>query len=142
MDTDPVLSTSDFSRAKAALSELMTEVVYEHRPRVISRRRGKERMLLVRADDLAEFLRSFRFKVETTKDKDEVTLALPVLGLLGFGETVEKARADLLTELAAYARDFFERASFYSETDRAAHAPWLLRFALTPDELRADLLAG
>jgi len=137
-----VLSTSDFSRAKAALSELMTEVVYEHRPRMISRRRGKERMLLVRADDLAEYLSTFRFKVETTKERDEVTLALPALGLLGFGESVEEARADLLTEIRAYARDFFERSSFYAETDRAAHAPWLLRFAVTPPELQAELLAG
>lgn len=142
VDTDPVLRTSDFSRAKAALSELMTEVVYEHRPRMISRRRGKERMLLVRAEDLAEYLETFRFETETVTDKGEVTLALPTLGLLGFGDSVEVARADLLTELRAYARDFFERASFYAETDRAAHAPWLLRFALTPPEQQALLLAG
>ena len=71
-----------------------------------------------------------------------MTLALPAQGLLGIGETVDEARADLLTELRAYARDFFERTSFYGETDRAVHAPWLLRFAVTPPELQAELLAG
>jgi antitoxin of RelE/RelB toxin-antitoxin system len=142
VDTDPVLSTSDFSRAKAALSELMTEVVYERRPRLISRRRGKEKMLLVGAEDLAGYLRSFRFKTETIEDKGEVTLALPALGLLGFGKTLDEARADLLTELRAYARDFFDRAAFYAETDRAAHAPWLLRLAVTPAEQQAELLGG
>jgi hypothetical protein len=142
VDTESVLSSSDFSRAKAALSELMTEVVYEHRPRVVSRRRGKEKMLLVRTDDLADYLRSFRFKTETVEDRGEVTLALPALGLLGFGTSLDEARADLLVELRAYARDFFERATFYSATDRAPHAPWLLRFAVTAPEQQLELLTG
>lgn len=142
MNTDAVLSTSAFSRAKTALSELMTEVVHEHRPWMVSRRHGKERMLLVRADDLAEYLKSFGFKTETVTDRGEVTVALPALGVLGFGASLDEARTDLLTELRAYARDFFERAAFYGATDRAAHAPWLLRFALTPPERQLELLGG
>lgn len=138
----PALPSLDFSRAKSALSDLMTQVVHEHRPRVVSRHRGKERMLLVRTEDVADYLRSFRFETETVADEDEVTVSLPALGLLGFGETVEEARTDLLTELRAYARDFFERASFYAATDRAAHAPWLLRFAVTPPDRQLELLAG
>ncbi len=142
MDTDetPTLSSLDFSRAKSALSDLMTQVVHEHRPRVVSRHRGKERMLLVRTDDLADYLGSFKFETETVTDENEVTVALPALGLLGFGKDVEQAREDLLVELRAYARDFFERAAFYAATDRAAHAPWLLRFAVTPPERQPELL--
>ena len=142
MDTDstPTLTSFDFSRAKSALSDLMTQVVHEHRPRVVSRHRGKERMLLVRTDDLAEYLSSFRFEPEVVDDKGEVTVALPRFGLLGFGKTRDDALADLLEELRAYARDFFERASFYAATDRAEHAPWLLRFALTPPERQLGLL--
>jgi hypothetical protein len=139
-DDVPTLASLDFSRAKSALSELMTQVVHEHRPRVISRHRGKERMVLVRTEDLAEYLNSFGFQTETVTDGGEVTLALPALGLLGFGSSVEEARDDLLTELRAYARDFFERAAFYAATDRAAHAPWLLRFAVTPAEHQLALL--
>jgi Antitoxin of toxin-antitoxin, RelE / RelB, TA system len=142
VETDEVLTTTDFSRAKTALSQLMTHVVYEHRPRMISRRRGKERMLLVRAEDLAEYLHSFRFKIEKIEDEGEVTLALPTLGILGFGQTIDDARADLLTELRAYAHDYFDRSTFYAETDRAAHAPWLLRFAVTPPERQLELLGG
>lgn len=137
-----MLSTTDFSKAKTALSQLMTQVVYEHRPRMVLRRRGKERMLLVRAEDLAEYLQSFRFKIEKVEDEGEVTLALPALGLLGFGQTIDEARADLLTELRAYARDYFDRATFYAATDRAAHAPWLLRFAVTKPEHQLELLGG
>lgn len=144
MDTDetPTLASLDFSRAKAALSDLMTQVVHEHRPRVVSRHRGKERMLLVRTDDLARYLDGFRFELEVTTDGDEVTIALPRLGLLGFGATHDEALDDLLEEVRIYARDYFERASFYAETDRAEHAPWLLRFALTPVEAQRELLAA
>ena len=137
----PALPSLDFSRAKSALSDVMTRVVHEHRPSVISRRRGKERMLLVRADDLVRYLGAFRFEVEEVVDRGEVTLALPRLGLLGFGRTRDEALDDLLEELRLYARDYFERASFYAATDRAEHAPWLLRFALTPAEEQRAVLA-
>ena len=134
------LPSLDFSRAKSALSEVMTRVVHEHRPSVVSRHRGKERMLLVRTDDLARYLDGFTLEVEVTEDGGEVTVVLPRLGILGFGATREEALRDALVELRAYARDYFERASFYAATDRAAHAPWLLRFALTRAEDQLGLL--
>jgi len=138
----PGLPSLDFSRAKGALSDVMTRVVHEHRPSVVSRHRGKERMLLVRAEDLVRYLASFEFDVELVEDGDEVTAALPALGLLGFGRSRDEAIDDLLTELRAYAADYFERASFYAATDRAAHAPWLLRFSLTPAAEQRELVAG
>lgn len=135
-----VLPLFDFSRAKSALSDVMTRVVHEHRPSIVSRHRGKERMLLVRTEDLAAYLDGFRIEVETVEEGGEVTVALPRLGILGFGGTRDEALQDALIELRAYARDFFERASFYAATDRAAHAPWLLRFALTRTEDQLGLL--
>ena len=142
METEPTpaIPSLDFSRAKSALSDVMTRVVHEHRPSVVSRRRGKERMLLVRADDLVRYLEPFRFELETTVEGGEVTIALPSLSLLGFGATEDEALDDLVVELRLYARDYFERASFYAATDRATHAPWLLRFALAPAEEQRALL--
>lgn len=136
----PTLPALDFSRAKSALSEVMTRVVHEHRPSIVSRHSGKERMLLVRTDDLARYLDGFRIEVEVVEDAGETTVTLPRLGILGFGATREEALCDALVELRAYARDYFERAGFYAATDRAAHAPWLLRFALTPAEDQLGLL--
>lgn len=141
-DVVPALPSLDFSRAKSALSDLMTRVVHEHRPSIVSRHRGKERMLLVRTDDLAAYLSSFRFELEIVEDGDEVTVALPRLGLLGFGATREEAIDDLLQELRVYAADYFERSGFYAATDRAGHAPWLLRFALTPADEQRSLLGA
>ncbi|MGH2920723.1 MAG: hypothetical protein ACRDKU_01470 [Gaiellaceae bacterium] len=137
MDT---LTSLDFSRAKAALSEVMTRVVHQRSPQIISRHGGKEEMVLVATRDLADFLDRFRFDPQVTIDAGEVTAELPQFGVLGFGETLEQAMQDLVEELRLYARDFFERASFYAETDRADHAPWLLRFAITPADRQLDLL--
>jgi antitoxin YefM len=134
------LTSVDFSRAKAALSEVMTQVVHERSPQIISRHGGKEEMVLVATRDLAAFLDRFRFDPQVTIDAGEVTAELPLFGVLGFGETLEQAMEDLVEELRLYARDFFERASFYAETDRAEHAPWLLRFAITPANRQVDLL--
>jgi antitoxin YefM len=134
------LASLDFSRAKSTLSELMTEVVYGHAPRIVRRHRGKEEMVLVGTRDLVRFLDSFRFDTEVTIDAGEVTVRIPQLGVLGFGETLEEALEDLVEELRLYAADFFERASFFAETDRAEHAPWLLRFALTPPHDQLELL--
>src|SRR5439155_23738214 len=83
---------------------------------------------------------SFRLDPRVTIDGSEVTAEVAQLGLLGFGETLEDAMEDLVEELRAYARDFFKRASFYAETDRAGHAPWLLRFALAPLDRQLELL--
>jgi hypothetical protein len=137
----PGLPSVEFSRAKSELSDVMTRVVHEHRPSIVSRHRGKERMLLVRTDDLAQHLAGFAFDVELVEDGGEVTAVLARLGLLGLGSTRDGALDDLLTELRLYAADYFERSAFYAATDRAEHAPWLLRFALTPAAEQRDLLA-
>src|SRR6266571_2932981 len=105
----PALPSLDFSRAKGALSDVMTRVVHEHRPSVVSRHRGKERMLLVGTDDLERYLSAFRFELEVVTDAGEVTAAIPKLGVLGFGSTVDAAVEDLLVELRSYTRDYFER---------------------------------
>ena len=129
----------DFTSAKAGLSALMDEVVHNHQPRVVQRR-GREAMLLVRSDDLARWLDTFRLDIRLILNEGEVTAEVRELGILGFGETVEAALEDLASELGAYAADFFARMQFYRETNRFAHAPALLRFAVTPADRRLDLI--
>ena len=98
-------------------------------------------MLLLRPDDLARSLSSFRFDTRLVVRKGEVTAQLAELGVLGFGETTDEAMSDLVVELRTYARRFFERAALYLETERAAHLPWLLRFAMTPEGEQLALLS-
>lgn len=128
------LSEMDFSSAKSGLSTVMDEVVHSHQPRLVKRHRGKERMLLVRPEDLARWLDTFGFDLAVTfGEEGDVTVAARGVGVLGFGDSLDEAMRDLADELAAYARRFFANAEFYARTDRAHHYPALLRFALQRD---------
>jgi hypothetical protein len=119
----------------------MDEVVHEHRPQLVGRHGGKERMLLVRPDDARRWLDTFRFTLTVTLDDGQVAVVADCVNVLGVGDSFDTALDDLVVELRDYAHRFFvERPNFYAETRAKDHAPWLLRFALTPpDEQRALL---
>ena len=138
---DTMLATIDFSSAKATLSDLMTNVFHQHRAHVVSRHRGKEQMLLVRPEDLLEWLPNEPLDVRAVYDAGEVTLSIPDMGVLGFGDSLEEAERSLLGNLRAYAARFFENPARYGATKRRAHAPALLRFALA-DEAGQHALLG
>lgn len=138
--TETLLST-DFSEAKAHLSDLMTDVYHSHRPHLVSRHRGKEQMLLVGREDLARLLANHRLDVRVVYDDGEVTLRVPDLGLLGFGDTYEAAAEDLLSELEVYAASYFQNPARYAYTSRSSHAGVLMRFALSSLEGRRAMLA-
>jgi antitoxin YefM len=132
--SDTLVPTSDFSPAKAHLSEVMTQVFHGHQPQLVSRHRGKEQMLLLRPDDLVAMLADHHLEVMAVYDEDDVTLRIPDLGVLGFGETLDDAIDDLIVELRAYAARFFRDSARFMATGRATHAGVLLRFALSSDE--------
>jgi hypothetical protein len=129
-----------FSEAKSRLSDVMSSVVRDHQPRLVSRHRGKEAMILLNADDTIDWLRRYRFEPTISFSEGEVTAELTQFGLLGFGETVDEALDDLLVELRAYTQRFFDRSGLYMQSDRRGHWPWLLRFALTPPDEQRLLL--
>lgn len=135
LDTIPA---KPFSQAKAELSALMDQVVREHRPTVIERRR--EAMVALSLGDLRSLLAAFRFEPRIVVRSKETVASMDDLGLVGSGRNVDAAIDDLLEEFRDYARDFISRYAFYLQTDRRAHAPWILRFALTPADEQRDLL--
>jgi Antitoxin of toxin-antitoxin, RelE / RelB, TA system len=133
-------SEIEFSRAKAGLSEVMTEVVHRHHAKVIDRNSGRERALLIGEELAEDALAGYRFAPEIIADEGEVTARLAEFGLLGFGETVDEAMSDLVHELDGYADRFLADYGFYRRTKRAHHLPYLLRFKVTAPERRLDLL--
>ncbi len=139
MATPPV-PTIDFSPAKSQLSDVMTQVFHGHQPRIVSRHHGKELMLLVRPDDLVTMLGEHRLDVQAVYDQDEVTLRVPDMGVLGFGETLDEAVDDLLYGLRAYATRFFREPARFLATSRGAHAAALLRFALADEDEQRRML--
>ena len=136
----PSVPTIDFSPAKSQLSDVMTQVFHGHQPRIVSRHHGKELMLLVRPDDLVTMLGEHRINVQAVYDQDEVTLRVPDMGVLGYGETLDEAVDDLLDELRAYATRFFREPARFLATSRGAHAAALLRFALADEDEQRRML--
>ncbi len=136
----PSVPTIDFSPAKSQLSDVMTQVFHGHQPRIVSRHHGKEQMLLVRPDDLVAMLGEHRLDVQAVYDQDEVTLRVPDMGVLGYGETLDEAVDDLLDELRAYATRFFREPARFMATSRGAHAAALLRFALADEDEQRRML--
>ena len=139
--SDAIVPTSDFSPAKARLSDVMTQVFHGHQPQLVSRHRGKEQMLLVRPDDLVAMLADQHLEVRAVFDAGEVTLRVPEMGVLGFGNTLDEATEDLLVELRAYAARFFREPARFMASGRATHAGVLLRFALSTEEAQRRMLS-
>ena len=137
---DPLVPTIDFSPAKATLSDVMNDVFHQHRLRVVSRHHGKEQMLLVRPQDLVAMLGDQRLNVLAVYDGGEVTLRIPTLGVLGFGDTLGEALEDLLADLRTYTERFFEEPGRYLPTTRGAQAGALLRFALGDEDEQRSML--
>ena len=134
------LEALPFSEAKARLSELMTSVVHDHHLHLIDRHGGKERMVLVSADDFSALVSTFRFAPAVSFSEGEFVMQLPELGLISGGETFDEAVDEMVALVQSYAALFFSRLEFYRHTDKARHLPWLARFALTPAEQRRDIL--
>ena len=116
--TDVLVPTMPFSPAKSQLSEVMTEVVFRHQIRVVSRHHGKEQMLLVGADDLVAMLAGQEFDVRVVFDEGEVTTFVEGLDVLGFGETLDEAIDDFLNKLREYTTRFFQDLTKYLATSR------------------------
>lgn len=141
MTEEMVIQGVGFTEAKSGLSGLMTEVVHGHRTELIERHGGKEAAVLMSREDLVSLLSDYRFRPQVALSGNEATAVLEDLGLIGAGADFEEAMENLVRELRQYAHQFLvERPTFYLQTARARHAPWLLRFALTPPDEQLDLL--
>jgi hypothetical protein len=137
-----LLETRPFSEAKTHLSEVMSEVVREHRPSLVARFEGKESMLLVDVRDMKPLLEPFAFSTKASVSDGEFILRQPEFGLVAGGSTFDAAAEELVELASAYAAQFLDRWAFYKETDRARQLPWVFRIAIaSPTERRAILLA-
>jgi hypothetical protein len=136
---ETILPIVGFTEARNELSDLMSDVVQHHHPRLVDRR-GKEQMLLVSPEQALEVLAHFRFDPQVSFSDGEFVVSLPQLQLVAGGEDLDEALDELVELVEHYAGDFFDRYEFFQHTDRRQHYPWLLRFALTPPDHRRELL--
>ena len=133
------IRTVAFAEAKGNFSGFISSVVREHLPQIVERSRGQEAALVLPLADMVPALAACRFDAKLSVG-ESVIAALPQFGLVARGDSVESAIDALAAELADYCEDFFSDFDFYRHTDRVAHLPWLLRFALTAPADRTSLL--
>jgi hypothetical protein len=139
--SDLLVPALEFSVAKASLSTVMDSVFHGHQPYLVSRHHGRERMVLLGLDVLDGLLCADKIDVRVVTDAGEVTLEVPALGVIGFGNDLEEAVQDLLVELRDYASAFFGEPDRYRGNVRDGQYGMLLRFALTTPDRQRDLLA-
>lgn len=128
------------SEAKKALSEVMDEVVREHRPQIVQRNDWKDAMALISLEDLRSVVSSFRFDPRVTYGLAEVVLSLDQMGLVASGPSLEAAADTLVLELREYCADLIGRFDYFRYTKRARDLPWVLRFSLASPEEQRELL--
>lgn len=133
------IHTVSFSDVKDNFSAFVSSVVREHLPQIVERSRGKEAALVLPLADMLPALSACQFDTKISIG-GSIIATLPQFGLVARGDSIEAALEALAVELADYSEDFFEEFDFYRHTDRIAHLPWLLRFALTPPHERVALL--
>jgi predicted RNase H-like HicB family nuclease len=136
-----LIETLAFSEAKAKLSDLMTSVVHDHRPKAVDRHHGKEEMLLLGREEVMALLESFEFQPRVSVSEGEFVVRLPELGLIAGGASFDDALDELVELAEEYAEQYFARLEFYRETDRRQHLPWVARVAFTPADERRELFA-
>lgn len=135
-----VLPSRGFSEAKAELSELMSTVVRNHRPCLIERNHGRERMALIGMDELAILLEPFSLVPNVRYGAGTVTMTLEPLGLVASGSSLDEAGDAMVDELRSYAEEFLDRYEYFRHTRRSRDLPFILRFWLTAPEARRSLL--
>ncbi len=95
--------------------------------------------MVIGLDEQRDLLRSFVFAPRVVFG-DDVVITLDRHGLVASGSSLNAAADAMLNELREYSQEFLTRYEFFRHTTRNQELPWLLRFALTPEETQRELL--
>lgn len=132
---EPMLHSEKFTDARSKFSLLFDEAVHDELPVVIERG-GREHGILVARDAARRLLSSFRFHVNVLpEDEGGFTLWLRELDIGGTGSTLKEARAELLSAVCSYVRDYWQQFALYRHLPTmAAQEPYILRLSLADTE--------
>lgn len=136
--------TISSTHARRRWSELFDRALHDRWP-VLIERGGRERGLLIGADELERLLGSFDFHPEAFFEPAAVSIWLPELSLFGRGESFADAQADLVDEVREYVDEYVADAPLYLRApNRADHFPYVLRafVADSAGRLEEVLFAG
>ena len=132
---EPMLHSEKFTQARSKFSQLFDEVVKEELP-VLIERGGRQHGLLVARDALLRLLAPFRMHVDVLPEDDGgFTLWLRELDIGGTGPSLKDARADLVSAVRSYVRDYWRQFALYRRLpDMSTKEPYVLRLSLADSE--------
>ena len=105
--------------------------------------RTHDNVTLLNTDTLAEMLRGCKLHVTMYPEPDgSYTASVTELDVIENGNTKEACMDNLLAELKAYARDYYEEFDYWSAApNRKAHLPYVIKILTSSDSvLREDML--
>jgi hypothetical protein len=126
------------------LSPFFDEAVRRGRPVMIVRG-GRERGLLVSREAMLRMLSAYRLHVNVLpEDGGGFTLWLRELNIAGSGPTLAEARADLLSAVQSYVKDYHQEFDFYRHLpDLVAQEPYVILLSLAKDDAQLiEMLFG
>ena len=140
MTAEDPIPTIEFSRAKATLSDLMDQVFHDHRGLLVSRHRGKERMVVLRPEDVVELLGAERLDIRLHGDRAPIAAEVVELGIVVEGESEAQAVDALVACIRPHAARAASQLGELIAAGRVHEAAALLRFGLTEPDDQADLV--
>jgi hypothetical protein len=131
---EPLLHSVNLTKARE-LSPLFNEAVVDERPVVITRG-ARDRAVLASRDSMERMLAAYQVHVDVLpEDEGGFSLWALELDIGGTGPSLEAARADLLSAVRSYVRDYRQQFSFYRHLpDIAAKEPYVFRLSLAKDD--------
>ena len=136
-----MLSELNLTDARKGFSALYDDVYNSFRPTIITRKNSEE-VLVMRADLQRMVLSHFSLRPQVYQENDgSVTLALDELDLFVNATNAEQAITELITDMKAYAQDYFDRSQlFLHAPNRRGHFPYVLRIMLCENDQDIRLL--
>ena len=138
--TTTLIDTVPAALAKDTFGPLLSEVVHQHRPKVVEKH-GRDPVLFLGQDEILMLLEDYKFHPKIAVSEGEFIIRLPEFGLIAGGATLDEAYDELVELSEVYAHDFVSRWLFFRETDRRDQMRWILRFAMTPPDHRRALFS-
>lgn len=122
---------------RAGIGPRLSDVIRGRRPAVV-RRGARELAVVIGADEADLLLADRAFTPRVYGGEQGVSVWLPELELLGEGDDLAAARADLLGEVRAYIDCYLEDDGFAAAPNRRGHLAHVLRAHLADLDGRLD----
>lgn len=140
MALEPAIETHPFTRAKATLSQIMSQVVYTHEPQAIDRHDGKEQVFIVPSSLILGLAGDVRLNATASVVEREFIVQIPELGVIGGGDTLDDAIDDVLDAARAFAQVYLHNYRYHFESHDLAQLGLVTTVAFSDEDVLRKML--